>query len=188
MTDAKATANENFVRFAQRALGVKEDGWAGDVTENVFKARLGLGETVEAIPNAPKLSDKDEARLAGVDGRLVSIVRRAAQICPVSFMVVEGLRTAARQQELYAQGRTKPGKVVTWTLKSKHIDGKAVDLAPLVNGQIDWNDLSKFDAIARAMRQAATEAGVVIRWGADWDSDGKPREKGETDSPHFELG
>lgn len=186
MTDAKAIANEAFVRFAQRALGVKEDGWGGEVTLNALKARLGLSETVEAVSVAPKLSDKDEARLVGVDAGLVGIVRRAAQLCPIKFMVVEGLRSKARQQELYAQGRTKPGKVVTWTLKSKHIDGKAVDLAPVVNGQIDWNDLSKFDAIARAMRQAATEAGVVIRWGADWDSDGKPREKGEADSPHFE--
>ena len=35
--------------------------------------------------------------------------------------------------------------------------------------------------------QASRELGVPIRWGADWDMDGLPREKGETDSPHFEL-
>jgi peptidoglycan L-alanyl-D-glutamate endopeptidase CwlK len=41
--------------------------------------------------------------------------------------------------------------------------------------------------MAKAMLAAAKELGIGIRWGADWDSDGKPREKGETDSPHFEL-
>ncbi len=38
-----------------------------------------------------------------------------------------------------------------------------------------------------AMFAAAKELGVKIRWGADWDQDGVPREKGESDSPHFEL-
>lgn len=47
-------ANEKFVRFAQRALGVKEDGWGGDVTLNALKARLGLSETVEAGGDIPE--------------------------------------------------------------------------------------------------------------------------------------
>ena len=133
------------------------------------------------------LSKTSLARLDGVDPRLVAIVKRAIQISTVDFMVVEGVRTLARQRELYAQGRTKPGKKVTWTLNSKHLEGKAVDLAPLINGAIDWADLSKFDAIAKAMQDAAKEVGVPMRWGADWDMDGKPRERGESDSPHFEL-
>jgi peptidoglycan L-alanyl-D-glutamate endopeptidase CwlK len=37
------------------------------------------------------------------------------------------------------------------------------------------------------MFAAAKELGVPIRWGADWERDGKPRERGVTDSPHFEL-
>jgi peptidoglycan L-alanyl-D-glutamate endopeptidase CwlK len=99
------------------------------------------------------------------------------------------VRTPQRQRELYAQGRTKPGKVVTWTLTSNHFVradgfGHAVDLCPW---PVDWNDLEKFDAIAKAMFAAAAELGVRIRWGADWDRDGKPRERGEADSPHFEL-
>ncbi|MEC7118346.1 MAG: M15 family metallopeptidase [Pseudomonadota bacterium] len=126
-------------------------------------------------------------RLKGVDQRLVKIVHRAHQIATVDFMVVEGLRTLERQKQLYAQGRTTKGKIVTWTLKSKHLDGLAVDLAPIKNGQIDWTDLPKFDAVAKAMFAAAAELGVKIRWGADWNQNGRPREKGEHDSPHFEL-
>ena len=129
------------------------------------------------------------ARLAGVHPDLVRVVERAIQISAIDFMVLEGVRTPARQRELYAQGRTKPGRKVTWTLTSNHFVaadgfGHAVDLAPW---PVDWDRPSKFDAIAKAMFAAAAELGVAIRWGADWDRDGRPRERGETDSPHFEL-
>lgn len=126
-------------------------------------------------------------RLKGVNPRLVAVVHRALELSTVDFTVVEGVRSRARQAQLYAQGRTTAGKIVTWTLKSKHIDGLAVDLAPFADGKIDWTDLAKFDAIGAAMKKAAAELGVTIRWGADWDRDGKLREKGESDSPHFEI-
>ena len=134
-----------------------------------------------------KLSQTSLDRLKGVNERLVMVVHRALELSGVEFMVVEGLRTKQRQQQLYAQGRTSKGPIVTWTLNSKHIDGLAVDLAPVVNGNIDWNDSKKFDAIAKAMFMAAAEAKVLLRWGADWNQNGRPREKGEGDSPHFEL-
>ena len=130
------------------------------------------------------LSQRSLQRLEGVDPRLVSVVKKAIQITTQDFAVLEGLRTPERQAELYAQGRTAPGPVVTWTMDSPHLHGRAVDLVPY---PVDWDDLSKFDAIAKAMFTAADEVGVKLRWGADWDMDGKPREKGESDSPHFEL-
>lgn len=133
------------------------------------------------------LDERSEQRLIGVNAALVNVVRRAAKAVPFALFVVEGLRSKARQAELYAQGRTKPGKQVTWTLESKHIDGRAVDLAPMVNGSIDWNDPQKFDQIAQAMFAAAKELGIKIRWGKDWNQNGKPGERGESDSPHFEL-
>lgn len=184
---SKVENNEAFVRDFQTRFGLKSDGWAGPAT------RAKLGEIKPASiptgqPNGPVMDTRSEERLKGVDARLVGVVRRARELSGVPFIVIEGLRTKERQADLYAQGRTKSGPKVTWTLNSKHIEGKAVDLGPtLPNGQIDWNDLSKFDAIARAMRQAAAERNVAVRWGADWDSDGRPREKGETDSPHFEV-
>lgn len=77
-------------------------------------------------------------------------------------------------------------------MNSKHLKqadgfGHAVDLAPLKGWEIDWSDLRKFDLIAQEMQRAAQELGHTVRWGADWDQDGKPRERGESDSPHFEL-
>ena len=136
------------------------------------------------------LSARSRTRLQGVHPDLIRVVERAIQLSRQDFTVLEGVRTPRRQRELYAQGRTKPGRKVTWTLNSRHfVDpktgyGHAVDLAPF---PIDWSDLTKFGAISRAMFAAAGELGVKIRWGADWDRDGKPRERGESDSPHFEL-
>jgi peptidoglycan L-alanyl-D-glutamate endopeptidase CwlK len=131
-----------------------------------------------------RLSQKSLDKMKGVNPTLVAVVKRAIEISAIDFSVLEGLRSLDRQKELYAQGRTAPGKIVTWTMKSKHIDGLAVDLVPY---PLDWNDLHKFDQIADAMFDAAKELGVSIRWGADWNQNGKSREKGESDSPHFEL-
>jgi peptidoglycan L-alanyl-D-glutamate endopeptidase CwlK len=135
------------------------------------------------------LGSQSRARLQGVHPDLVKVVERAIELTDQDFMVLEGVRTPARQKELYAQGRTAPGPKVTWTLNSNHFInpktgfGHAVDLVPF---PVDWSH-TKLDVVSKAMFAAAWELGVPIRWGADWDRDGKPREKGETDSPHFEL-
>lgn len=136
-----------------------------------------------------KLGKRSQQRLEGVNPKLVAVVRRAIELTKQDFMVICGVRTLAEQKKLYAQGRTAPGRIVTWTLRSRHLPaadgfGRAVDLCPF---PVDWNDLRKFDAIAKAMFAAAEELNTPIRWGADWDRDGKPRERGESDSPHFEL-
>lgn len=134
------------------------------------------------------LNQRSEERLAQIDPKLAAVVREAAKIYKGNFIVTEGLRTIERQRELYAQGRTQPGRIVTWTMQSKHIDGLAVDLAPVhEDGSIDWNDRAAFNAVALAMFEAALLVGTKIRWGADWNQNGKPGEKGETDSPHFEV-
>jgi peptidoglycan L-alanyl-D-glutamate endopeptidase CwlK len=135
------------------------------------------------------LGPQSRARLKGVHPDLVKVVERAIELTGQDFMVLEGVRTPARQKELYAQGRTAPGPKVTWTLNSNHFInpktgfGHAVDLVPF---PVDWSH-AKLDVVSKAMFAAAWELGIPIRWGADWDRDGKPREKGESDSPHFEL-
>lgn len=151
------------------------------------------------------LGSKSLERMQGVHPDLVRVVQRAIELTDQDFMVLEGVRTEQRQRELYGHGRSaddmrakgldpalaKPGaQVVTWTLKSNHfkqIDGygHAVDLVPY---PVDWSSVEKFDAIALAMFAAAEELGFRLRHGADWNQNGKRREKGETDSPHFELG
>lgn len=153
------------------------------------------------------LGKRSIANLDGVHPRLVAVVKRAIETSTQDFMVLEGLRSKEQCWANYGKGRSvaqcvakgvpamyaRPAEAkVTWLndpLASKHCPqadgfGHAVDVVPW---PIDWNTLSKFDAIAKAMMQAAKEQGVALRWGADWDRDGKPRERGETDSPHFEI-
>lgn len=154
------------------------------------------------------LGSASKAHLVGVHPDLVRVVERAIQITTVDFKVIEGVRSKEQCWINWGKGRTvaqctKAGVAakyaapkaakVTWLvnpLRSKHClqadgHGHAVDLLP---APYDWKALPPFDAVAKAVLQAAQELGVKIRWGADWDADGKPRERGETDSPHFELG
>ena len=91
-------------------------------------------------------------------------------------------------------------------MKSKHLEGNAVDLMVYVDGRGCW-ELNLYDEVADAMRQAAIEEGVPIRWGCAWhisnieDFDGTMesamneyidlrRSQGKRpflDGPHFEL-
>ena len=110
---------------------------------------------------AYNLSNRSKNRLKGVRAPLVRVVERAIEITKVDFAVIEGVRTRARQRQLVKQGKSQ-------TMNSKHISGRAVDLAAYVDGKISW-DLKYYDEIADAMKQAAKELGVPLRWGAAWN-------------------
>jgi len=60
---------------------------------------------------------------------------------------------------------------VTWTLKSNHLNGLAVDIVPLKDGKPDWNNQD--DRIVAIMKRHG------FAWGGDW--------KKTPDKPHFEL-
>ena len=68
-----------------------------------------------------KLSQRSLDRLEGVDERMVAVVRHAITVTKTDFGVVQGLRTLQMQKELVAKGASQ-------TMKSKHLDGLAVDL------------------------------------------------------------
>ena len=108
-----------------------------------------------------QLSQRSLDKLDGVDERLVKIVCRAIELTDIDFGVIQGLRTEEEQKALVAKGASK-------TMKSKHLEGKAVDLMAYVDGRGCW-ELAVYDNIADAMQQAATEEGVQIRWGAAWN-------------------
>lgn len=135
-------------------------------------------------------SKRSRDSLQGVHPKLVAVLEEALQTSEVDFAVIEGVRTEARQRQLYNQGRITPGKIVTWTLNSAHLVNKqtgyghAVDLLP---EPYDWKDKNQFKKMATAVMAAAKKQGVGVRWGGDWDTDGTIWEKGESDNPHFEL-
>lgn len=117
------------------------------------------------------LGPRSLAKLEGVHPDLVRVIQRAIEISPVDFAVTEGLRTMARQKELLAAGATT-------TLKSRHLTGHAVDLAPYAARKLRW-DWPLFYRLAPAVKQAAAECGVEIEWGGDWET--------FKDGPHFQL-
>ncbi|API60526.1 peptidase M15 [Tardibacter chloracetimidivorans] len=117
------------------------------------------------------LSIRSLSRLEGVHPDLVKVIRRAIEITPIDFAVIEGLRTRERQKELVAAGASK-------TMNSRHITGHAVDIAPWVGGTIRW-DWPLFHKLAPAVKQAAADVGVPVTWGGDWRS--------FKDGPHWEL-
>lgn len=130
---------------------------------------------------AYRFSARSLGNLKGVHPDLARVAERAIAISRQDFIVTEGVRTKERQKELYAQGRTKPGQKVTWTLTSNHFVkadgfGHAIDVVPY---PVDWNDAKKFYAIAQAMKEAAKELNVSLGWGGDWTKN--------RDLPHFEL-
>ncbi len=61
-----------------------------------------------------------------IDEYAIAFERQMAEIGrPVR--IGEKRRSDERQRELYAQGRTLPGPIVTWTLHSAHVSGRAFD-------------------------------------------------------------
>lgn len=109
---------------------------------------------------AYKLSKRSLAKLEGVDERLVRVVKSAIQFTTVDFGVIQGLRTIEEQRELVAKGASQ-------TMKSKHLDGLAVDVMAYVGSRGSW-EMSLYDNIADAFKLAAIEEDVAIRWGAAW--------------------
>ncbi|WP_313622822.1 M15 family metallopeptidase [Achromobacter sp.] len=123
------------------------------------------------------LSDRSLSRLVGVHPDLVAIVKSAIQRTPVDFTVVEGVRTVAQQRDYVARGASQ-------TMASYHLPqadglGHAVDLAPLIDGEIPWNDWQAFADLAAVMKTCAAELGVPLEWGGDWKTLG--------DGPHFQI-
>ena len=127
------------------------------------------------------------ANLNGVDKRLLCAFEKAKEIfeskSDFKVIISQGIRTDAEQLELYKKGRKLIGgkwaivdrkNVVTYTLKSKHIYGKAIDVAFIKDKKADWT-LPKFKVFADIMNEV--DSGIV--WGGNWES--------FKDNPHFEI-
>ena len=122
-----------------------------------------------------KFGKRSKQRLKGVDVKLVNVLNELIKIMDVT--IIEGLRTQERQDELVKQGASK-------TKFSKHILGKAVDVAPY---PIDWKDRDRFHYMGGMIRGIAKQLNVPVRWGGDWDSDGETKDNKFDDLVHVEI-
>ena len=68
----------------------------------------------------------------------------------IDYIITCTGRTQLEQEILYAQGRTTPGRIVTWTLHSKHLTGDAFDFVIMFSGKPDWN-MSQKDMWSKAV-------------------------------------
>ena len=116
-----------------------------------------------------QLGSRSLENLSGVHPDMVAVVSRAIEITGVDFTIIEGLRGVERQKKLLQAGKST-------TMNSRHITGHAVDMVPY---PVDWNDIPRFETMAKAMKEAADELSISIVWGGDW--------KSFYDAPHFEL-
>lgn len=97
--------------------------------------------------------------------------------------ITQGLRTFAEQDGMYAQGRTKPGKIITKAKggQSIHNYGFAVDICMVIDGkEVSWDTAKDWDGdkISDWMEVVAIFKKFGWDWGGDW--------KSFKDMPHFE--
>jgi len=137
-----------------------------------------------------KLSKRSRERISGIHPILIDIIEEGIKNSPFDFGIPRdgGHRTAKRQRELYAKGRTtaellakgikdvkgKPEESkITWTLNSYHMTGMAFDIYAYVDGKASWS-LKYLEPIARHLQKVAKEKfNVQLDWGQDlWGKDG----------------
>ena len=107
----------------------------------------------------PKLGKRSKKRLEGVDSRLIDLLERVCKYFDIT--VIEGKRSQERQDLLVKQGKSK-------TKFGKHVQGKAVDIAPY---PIDWNARDDFHMLGGFVLGVANQMGLRVRWGGCWRYD-----------------
>jgi peptidoglycan L-alanyl-D-glutamate endopeptidase CwlK len=103
----------------------------------------------------------------------------------IDILITCTYRSNEEQAVLYAQGRTAPGKIVTWAKpgESKHnlVDGqgrpaaKAFDVVPLRLGKPVWDDTDKI-----WMDVGAIGESLGLEWAGHWP-------QGKREFPHFQI-
>lgn len=95
------------------------------------------------MPNLKNLSniiDRNSTKLAPFFAQKLDVALKECNDAGFPVMMFEGFRSKERQEYLYAQGRTRPGRVVTNAKPgmSWHQYGCAADLAGYVDGHWTW--------------------------------------------------
>jgi peptidoglycan L-alanyl-D-glutamate endopeptidase CwlK len=98
-------------------------------------------------------------------------MQTALQDSPFDFIITEGVRSLETQTILFNTGKSR-------TMNSRHLNGRAVDIAVLVDGKVTW-DFKYYKEVAAHIKMVAQKLNISITWGGDW--------KSFLDGPHFEL-
>ena len=99
----------------------------------------------------------------------------------VDCSVLEGQRSAERQNKLFEEGRTK---VKYPNGRHNANPSRAVDVVPY---PIDWDDRERFHLFAGFVLGIAKSMGINLRWGGDWNQNFEVDDNQFDDFPHFEI-
>ena len=127
----------------------------------------------------PRFGRKSKERLATCDEKLQVLFKEVIKY--VDCSILEGHRGEDRQNALYEEGKTK----VLYPRGRHNADpSRAVDVVPY---PIDWEDRERMTLFAGFVLGIASQMGLNIRWGGDWDQDFEVQDNKFDDFPHFEL-
>lgn len=123
------------------------------------------------------IDERSETNLKGLRPEVRDLARnlvREAARHGIKIKVTSGLRTYDEQNALYAQGRTKPGRIVTNARGgySNHNFGIAFDVT-IFNGRNPVWESPQYKIVGAIGKRLGLE------WGGDW--------RGFNDEPHFQL-
>lgn len=126
-----------------------------------------------------KLTEQDMQRLSTCEPRLIRLIEEVSKVFPI--MVLTGFRGEGAQMEAYRSGTSK----TKWPM-SKHNKepAQAVDIAPL---PYDGKNTKRLLYLAGYVRGVASQLGIPIRCGADWNGNFNPSDETFSDLFHFEL-
>jgi peptidoglycan L-alanyl-D-glutamate endopeptidase CwlK len=102
-------------------------------------------------------SQRSEKNLNGVHQDLIKLARREFELSTIDFGITEGVRTAERQKQLVAEGKSQ-------TMKSRHLHGFAIDVLAYPTPAGSW-DMVYYKQIADAFKVASTELAIPIELG-----------------------
>ena len=176
------------VLFTQRLLqscGLytgKLDGDWGPLSQGAYQAFRTL------YLSAQKTYGKFDTRTENNIATLLPKTQRAARLFMTSaksfkytVQILSGTRTYAEQQVIYAQGRTRPGRIVTHAPPgySNHNFGLAFDVG-IFDGKTYFTGATHAQTAAYiALREHTKNATPMLAWGGDW--------KSSKDRPHYEM-
>jgi len=179
----------DIISAVQKALGVEVDGTAGPETWNaiynrICRTKAGPPRKTSVAKSAAvragardRVDDRSEKAIATllpqVQPYARALVKKAAQH-GITIKVIAGMRTYDEQNELFTQGRTKPGRIVTNARGgfSNHNFGIAFDVG-VFEGANYLGESPKSKAVG------ALGMDLGLDWGGNW--------KTFMDEPHFQL-
>lgn len=170
---------EEMISAIQEKLGVDVDGRAGPQTwgaiyERIVGKKIDGQKPAEALAEVDTRSEKTIATLLPEVQPIARALVQKAALAGIKIKVISGLRSYAEQDDLYAQGRTKPGSIVTNVRggHSNHNFGIAFDIGVFEGSQY-LPESPKYKAVG------VLGMDLGLEWGGNW--------KTIVDQPHFQL-